>query len=148
MALFLRIRTGRLTTLLLTVIPHLKIDWCKVANDLSLKRRYIELPPFFTASKIFTCFTTSWIFLGIPYLKAIFDLGLSISTPFSALYLPLTDFVFNFHLVAIVAMMQSWSYRKQVWAFYTQEKTIEKNIFSNTKTYFECNIVNHSLMRF
>ena len=127
-ALPLKIRAETATSLLLKVRSHLKIVWSKFAKDPSVKHWRFELFPFFTASKIFSLFfnQVDRVFFVILCFKATFDLGLPSSTSFSVLYSSLIDFVFNFRLVAIAAMMQASAYKKQVCPLYTKLKTCKK----------------------
>ena len=65
-------------------------------------------------------------FFGVSYFNATFDLELPSSTSFNALYLPFIYFIFNFRLVAIVAMIQALTYAKQVCTLDIQKKILSK----------------------
>ena len=104
----------------ITIRSHLKIAWSKFANDPSLKSWRFELL-FLHKSKIFSLFFNQMekVSFSNPRFKPTFNFVLPSSASFSALYLSLIDFVFNFHLVAIVAMTQTSTYRKQVCTLYS-----------------------------
>ena len=109
MALVLKTRTETATSLLWTTRSYLNIARFKFAKVSCLSHWSFELLPSFVASKILSLFFSQVdkVFFSILYFAVTCDFVFPTSTSFNALYLSLTDFVFNLRLLAIVAMMKS-----------------------------------------